>query len=489
MVRLTTKLQLVAFFVIMVVGVAYVGLNYIDYNPLKPAFTIHLTLPAAGGIFTNADVTERGVVIGKVGALNIAPGGSGVEVDLLIKHGEKIPQGSASDPTTAQVSNLSAVGEQYVEIEAQTSSGPYLHSGSQIAPAPQPIPVDDAVILKNLESLLGSVNVHQLSTVVSELGKGFNNLGPSLQSLIDNGNALTNAAVNALPQTEQLINDGRTVLDTQNDIAGELKQFASTFSDVSDTIAGQDTSLRTILDNGTAASVQLKTLIQDNQGVVPTLLSNLNTFTGIQDVRIPYTRAVLELYPAIVADSFYALPKPGSNGISTARFGLVNDTTNTGCGSGYSSTKQRGNTAKDWGGAANLDAYCHGNNAALDQTGVDVRGSRYDPRPAGDHSNVTNSDPYPGPHYGQSFPGSGKVGSCGTTSCVQKGAATSAAHAVTPSDPSSSPTAVIAAPYDPSTGVIEGLDGKLYELGLNGPLAPVFGSSSYTWLLIAPTMR
>ena len=51
------------------------------------------------------------------------------------------------------------------------------------------------------------------------------------------------------------------------------------------------------------------------------------------------------------------------------------------------------------------------------------------------------------------------------------------------------PDQVIPAPYDPKTGVVEGLDGKLYQLGLNGPVAPVFGSSSYTWLLLAPTMR
>jgi len=48
---------------------------------------------------------------------------------------------------------------------------------------------------------------------------------------------------------------------------------------------------------------------------------------------------------------------------------------------------------------------------------------------------------------------------------------------------------VIPEPYNPKTGLVEGLNGKLYQLGLNGPVAPVFGSDSYSWLLIAPTMR
>jgi len=48
---------------------------------------------------------------------------------------------------------------------------------------------------------------------------------------------------------------------------------------------------------------------------------------------------------------------------------------------------------------------------------------------------------------------------------------------------------VISLPYDPATGVVTGTDGKPYQLGYNGPLAPIFGSNSWEWLLLAPTMR
>ncbi len=473
MIRLSTKIQLLIFFLITVVGVTYVGATYVGINPLRSPYTVHLRLPSTGGIYTNADVAERGVVIGRVGAIHLAP--SGVVADLKINHGEKIP----TTGLTATVTDLSAVGEQYIELESTSDRPPYLASNETI-PSEGKIPVDDAVILRNLEQLLGSVNVRDLSTVVTELGKGFNGLGPSLQKLIDNGTALTQSAQNALPQTEQLINDGKTVLDTQRAVAAELKSFAASFSDVSGVVSGKDTALRTILDNGSAAAAQLNTLLKDNQSVLPELLTNLNTFTGIQNVRLPQTRAVLELFPAIVADSFYALPKP-KGGISTARFGLVTDL-GPACTTDFSSTRLRSNKPKDWGGAANLSAFCRGNNAALDAQHIDIRGARNVPRPSGDTSQVTNTDPYPGPHYGSAFPGSGKVGPCGTPTC--NGHLRSARSAAAGASP-----AVFAAPYDPSTGVVQGFDGKLYQLGLDGPLAPVFGSSSYTWLLLAPTMR
>jgi phospholipid/cholesterol/gamma-HCH transport system substrate-binding protein len=476
-IRLGTKVQLAIFALITVIGIGYVGAAYVGVHPfgINGPFTVKLQLPSSGGIFTNADVDERGVVVGRVGAIHLGEHpGDPLTVDLRINDGQKIP----AQGLTAKVTNLSAVGEQYVELEPATTGPPYLSPSS--VPIQGTIPIDDAVILRNLEQLFASVNVHDLSTTVTELGKSFNDLGPSLQKLIDGGEALTQAAQDALPQTEQLINDGKIVLDTQREVSAQLKQFAASFNKFSGAISNNDSALRTILDNGTAAAQQLKLLIKDNEDVVPELLTNLNTYSQIQSVRLPQVRAVLELYPAIVADSFYALPPPGPDGISTARFGNITDVGQF-CSTGYGSTKTRSNKPKDWGGAANLDAYCQG--GANDQ-----RGARFAARPKGDHANVTNSMPYDGPKYGQPFPGAGPVGPCGTPTCP-KSSSSAKANAKTKASNAAYQTPTFAAPYDPKTGILQGLDGKLYQLGLSGPLAPVFGSSSYTWLLLAPTMR
>jgi phospholipid/cholesterol/gamma-HCH transport system substrate-binding protein len=475
-IRVGTKVQLAIFALLTVLGIAYVGANYVGANPLHRPFIVKLELPSSGGIFTNADVDVRGVVVGRVGTIHLPDKpGAPLTVDLKINNGQQIP----ARGLTAKVTNLSAVGEQYVELEPATTGPPYLTSSTP--PIKGTIPVDDAVILRNLEQLFASVNVHDLSTTVTELGKSFADLGPSLQKLIDGGEALTQAAQNALPATERLINDGKIVLDTQRQVSAQLKRFARTFNQFTGEVSSKDAALRTILDNGTAAAQQLKLLIQDNEAVFPELLTNLNNFTQIQSVRIPQVRAVLELYPAIVADSFYALPPPGPDGISVARFGNILDVGQF-CSTGYSSTKTRSNKPKDWGGAANLDAYCQGGPN-------DQRGARFVPRPRGDHANVTNSDPYDGPRYGQPFPGAGPVGPCGTPTCPSGKSKAHATAGAKASNAGYESTPTFVAPYDPKTGILQGLDGKLYQLGLSGPLAPVFGSSSYTWLLLAPTMR
>lgn len=474
MIRRTVKVQLIAFALISVLGILYVGSNYVGFHFLSAGpFPVKVYLPQSGGIFTNAEVTERGVNVGRVGALNVShdptrcgPAGHCVEVVLEIDHGKKIPT-----DVHATVANLSAVGEQYVDLEPNTDSGPYLARNSVIPIANTTIPLDDATLLVDLDKLVNSVNRQHLATVIDELGKGFSDVGPALQSLIDNGNALTQQAIATLPQQLKLIDDGRTVLDTQNQVASELKSWAASLASFSDQLRVSDPAIRQVLDAGVGASHQLAGLLKDNQGVLPTLLGNLVTFNRIQAVRLPYVRATLELFPALTAAGFYVTPGDG-----TAHFGQVTDTGQP-CTTGYESTKlrgnnDRGNTPSDWGGPANLDAYCHGKGITTDQ-----RGSRLVPRP--DNAQITNADPYPGPVYGHSKH---------PTVAEQRGGSGGKSSA-SASAFSSGTNTVVPLPYDPTTGMLTGLDGKKYQLGFDGPLAPIFGSSSWEWLLLAPTMR
>jgi phospholipid/cholesterol/gamma-HCH transport system substrate-binding protein len=467
-IRRTVKFQLLGFALISVLGILYVGTNYVGFHllPGRGPFHVTLVLPQSGGIFPNAAVTERGVTVGRVGSMDLNLKDNTVKVQLNIDHGTKIPA-----DVHATVANLSAVGEQYVDLEPNTAAGPYLRAGSVIAAKDATVPLDDATLLVDLDKLVNSVDRQHLATVIEELGKGFSELGPSLQALIDNGNALTQAAIQNLPQQLQLINDGKTVLDTQNAVSGELKAWASSLASFSDQLRVSDPALRAVFDNGVKASKQLTGLLKDNSAVLPTLLGNLITVNQIQAVRLPYIRATLELFPSLTAGGFFVTPGDG-----TAHFGQVNDNSSP-CTTGYGSTKLRGNNDKgtkpsDWGGPANLDAYCHGSGIT-----TDYRGSRLVPRP--DNAQVTNSDPYPGPTYGRSnHPTVAEQGGTGASATATAATAGSAGFET-----------VVPLPYDPATGLLTGLDGKTYQLGYHGPLAPIFGSSSWEWLLIAPTMR
>ena len=77
-----------------------------------------LTWPNAGGIYPDADVTYRGVSVGRVGAMRLTS--TGIEVDLDISDSAPpIP-----DRLHAAVADLSAVGEQYVDLRPDASRRP-----------------------------------------------------------------------------------------------------------------------------------------------------------------------------------------------------------------------------------------------------------------------------------------------------------------------------------------------------------------------------
>jgi phospholipid/cholesterol/gamma-HCH transport system substrate-binding protein len=230
------RLQLVAFLLITVIGVGYAGFRYAGFGNLfgTTTYPVRVQLAQSGGIFTGADVTYRGVSVGRVGPLTIIP--EGVEAQLDIdRDAPAIPA-----DVDAAVHNLSAIGEQYVDLTPKSDGGPYLRDGSVIpvARTSTPVPVEQLVV--SLDDFVRSVPLDSLRTVVDELGDAFSNTALPLQKLLDTTNAFTGDAVDALPETTRLIEDGRTVLTTQNEVAGSFRSFSEDLSLLADQLKDAD---------------------------------------------------------------------------------------------------------------------------------------------------------------------------------------------------------------------------------------------------------
>src|SRR5919109_463054 len=221
MITRVIRLQLVAFLLITVAGVGYAGFRYAGFGDLfgTTTYPVRVQLAQSGGIFTGADVTYRGVSVVRVGPLTVTP--DGVEAQLDTRR--------AAPPTPADVDaavhNLSAIGEQYVDLLPASDGAPYLEGGSVIpvARTSTPVPIEELVV--SLDDFVRSVPLDSLRTVVDELGVAFADTAVPLQKLLDTTNLFTEDAVEALPQTVRLIEDGRTVLTTQNEVAGSFQSF------------------------------------------------------------------------------------------------------------------------------------------------------------------------------------------------------------------------------------------------------------------------
>ncbi|MFD5131056.1 MCE family protein [Streptomyces olindensis] len=314
MITRTVKAQLLAFATVTAVGVSYVGAEYTGLvdGLLDRGYTVRADFADSGGIFSGAEVTYRGVPVGRVGELRLS--GSGVSVALDIEDGApRIP----SD-TLAVVANRSAVGEQYVDLQPRRTDGPYLLDGSTI-PRDRtrvPLPVTDMVV--SLDRLVNSVGKDDLRITVDELGEAFAGTGPRLSRLVDSGNALVESASDSLPETISLIEDSRKVLRTQADQGSSIKSFSRDLATLTAQLKSSDGDLRRLIGNAPPAGVEVNSLLKSLRPDLPVLLANLISGGQVTLARLPGVEQALVTFPVAVAGSHTVIPGDG-----TTHFGLV----------------------------------------------------------------------------------------------------------------------------------------------------------------------
>ena len=146
MIARRTKVQLVIFVIITLLGVSFVGARYarLDRAIYDKSYSVTAQFPDSGGIFAGGEVTYRGVGIGKVSKLELTDEGVDVVLDIENTYDE-IPSDAL-----AVVGNRSAVGEQYVELQPQRDKGPYLHDGSVIKTENTQIPIATDTLLTDI---------------------------------------------------------------------------------------------------------------------------------------------------------------------------------------------------------------------------------------------------------------------------------------------------------------------------------------------------
>ncbi|MEU9168906.1 MlaD family protein [Streptomyces sp. NPDC048420] len=349
MITRTVKVQLLAFAVVTAVGMSYVGAEYTGLvdDVLGHGYTVRADFADSGGIFPGAEVTYRGVPVGRVGALRLT-GSDGVSVSLDIKDGApRIPA-----DTLAVVANRSAVGEQYVDLQPRTSHGPYLLDGSSIPRGSTRVPLPTTDLVLSLDRLVNSVGKDDLRVTVDELGKAFSGTGPNLSRLVDSGNALVESASDSLPQTISLIEDSRKVLRTQADQGSSIKSFAHDLAALSAQLKSSDGDLRKLIGNATPAAQQVNSLLKSTGPRLSVLLANLISGGQVTQAQLPGVEQALVTFPAVVAGSYTVVPGDG-----TTHFGLVvNADDPPPCTQGYGTTPR--DPADTSTRRANTDARC-----------------------------------------------------------------------------------------------------------------------------------
>lgn len=300
------KIRLLCFCVLSAVGIVYVTANYLGLvdKLLGRGYTVHATLPDSGGLFVGSEVTYRGHKIGKVSEMDVTPGG--LTLDMAIQEGVEIPEGAA-----IYVHNLSAVGEQYLDIQPESGEGPYAEEGYTFHGSAESMPVSEDELLVELDAFVSSVDKANLGIVIGELGTMFHDTGEPLQRLLDGGGTFVDAASRNTAATIKLLKRGRTVLETQQGQGKNIRSFSRNLSLLTDSLRESDRDIEKILQVTPSAVKEIDALLKDIEPTLPVLLANLISTNQVVVSHLDGLETLLVAFPVAVASGFTGTPGDG----------------------------------------------------------------------------------------------------------------------------------------------------------------------------------
>ena len=358
----------------LVVATAYLLIGALRVTPFASSYRVSVQLPESGGLLPNQDVALRGVRIGRVESLQITD--RGVNAVANITSTVRIPASAV-----AHVSALSPAGEQFINFEAASDAGPYLHDGSFIALDRTTVPVDLAHLLEGADGLLAQVDPHKVEMIKKELS--LSKEGPAkLAAIVDGGAFLLSTLDSVLPQTTSIIKTSRVELTLAADKNAGL---AASTVDLNRTLAGvarMQGGYRRLTEESPRALSGADNLFADNSDTMVQLLGSTATMAQLLYLRVPALNALFPNYRGSVLDAFASIFH--DDGV----WGTAELYPRYGCDYG---TPAHSATSADYYEPF-MYTYCRDTDP-----GVLIRGAKNAPRPGGDDT----AGPPPGADLGR----------------------------------------------------------------------------------------
>lgn len=311
--------QLIIFSIASVIGVSTMIFGYLQVPTWLGIghYSVTVDLAGTGGLYRFANVTYRGVQIGKVTA--VEPTKTGATATMSLDSAHQIPA-----DVVAHVRSVSAVGEQYVDLIPRSSAPPFLRDGSVIAERDTTIPVQAGRVLDELAALVKSVPKGALTELLDESHLAFDGAGYDVGSLLDSAAVIAADANATAGQTRTLIDDTAPLLDSQAATTDSLRVWVRDLAGVTDELRANDRELRTVLSGGADAEDEAARLLNQLKPTLPVLLANLSTVGEIGVTYNPSLRQLLVLLPPYVAGFGSLSQMNNPMGLSLGGFTLMN---------------------------------------------------------------------------------------------------------------------------------------------------------------------
>jgi phospholipid/cholesterol/gamma-HCH transport system substrate-binding protein len=292
-----TKAQLAIFGVVTVITVAIMAIFYLRLPAAMGIGTYRVTADfvAGGGLYKNANVTYRGVEVGRVESVGL--NANGVDAVMRLNSGTGVPSN-----VTAAVKSVSAIGEQYIDlVPPDHPAATKLHNGSRIERDNTRLGVDIATLLHQSETLVNSVADTRLRELLHETFTAFNGSGPQLARLIESARLLVDEANASFPQTSQLIDQVGPFLQAQIRAGDDIKSLSNGLARFTSEVRQADPQLRTLLGVIPPVADEANTAFSGIRPSFPMLAANLANLGRVGVIYHKSIEQLLVVLPALFA--------------------------------------------------------------------------------------------------------------------------------------------------------------------------------------------
>lgn len=291
------KIQLSIFAVITVITLSVMAIFYLRLPATFGIGTygVSADFVAGGGLYKNGNVTYRGVAVGRVESVGLNP--NGVTAHMRLNSGTAIPSN-----VTATVRSVSAIGEQYIDlVPPENPSSTKLRNGFRIQRQNTRIGQDVADLLRQAETLLGSLGDTRLRELLHEAFIATNGAGPELARLIESARLLVDEANANYPQVSQLIDQAGPFLQAQIRAGGDIKSLADGLARFTWQLRAADPRLRDTLADAPDAIDEANTAFSGIRPSFPALAASLANLGRVGVIYHKSIEQLLVVFPALFA--------------------------------------------------------------------------------------------------------------------------------------------------------------------------------------------
>ncbi len=292
-----TRVQLAIFAVITAITLAVMGIFYLRLPTTfgLGSYGVSADFVAGGGLYKNANVTYRGVAVGRVESVGLNP--NGVTAEMRLNSGTPIPSN-----VTASVKSVSAIGEQYIDLVPPSKPATAkLRNGSRIERKNTRIGQDVADLLKRAETLVNSLGDTRLRELLHETFIAANGSGPELARLFESARLLVDEANANYPQVSQLIDQAGPFLQAQIRAGADIKSLSDGLARFTSEVRQADPQLRSTLANAPSATDEASTAFSGIRPSFPALAASLANLGRVGVIYHKSIEHLLVVLPALFA--------------------------------------------------------------------------------------------------------------------------------------------------------------------------------------------